>query len=65
MDDVLHEAENCVLTLRDLAIANRITELSREATLAEHSGNTDLFNTLVFEQLKLEKIRREMKHPAH
>jgi len=61
MDEVLIEAENCVFTLRNMAIANRITELSREATLAEHSGNTELFNTLVFEQLKLEKIRREIQ----
>jgi hypothetical protein len=43
-----------------MAIANKITELSREATLAEHSGNTDLFNELTYEQLKLEKIRREL-----
>lgn len=60
MDDVLIDAENCVFTLRNMAIANRITELSREATLAEHSGNTDLFNKLIYEQLKLEKIRREV-----
>jgi len=61
MDEVLIEAENCVFTLRNMAIANRITELSREATLAEHSGNTERFNTLVYEQLKLEKIRRELQ----
>jgi DNA primase len=61
MEEVLIEAENCVFTLRNMAIANRITELSREATLAEHSGNTERFNTLVYEQLKLEKIRRELQ----
>ena len=31
MDNVLHEAENCVFALRNMAIANRIMEISREA----------------------------------
>ncbi|MFN0279942.1 MAG: DNA primase [Pyrinomonadaceae bacterium] len=61
LDDVLHQAENCVFSLRNMAIANRIMEISREATLAEQSGNGVLFNQLTFEQLELEKIRRELQ----
>src|SRR4029079_10345303 len=59
IDNVLHEAESCVFTLRGMAITNRITELSREASLAQQSGDGDRVNTLVLEQLELERIRRE------
>ena len=58
IDDVLHEAENCVFTLRNMSIANRILEISREAAVAERSGNSELFNQLTYEQLELEKIHR-------
>lgn len=61
MDTVLREAENCVFTLRSMAIANRILEISREAALSEQSGDTELFNQLTYEQLELEKIRRELQ----
>ena len=61
IDDVLHQAENCVFSLRNMAIANRIMEISREATLAESANDTELFNQLTFEQLELEKIRRELQ----
>lgn len=61
IDDVLHQAENCVFSLRNMAIANRIMEISREAALAESSGNAELFNQLTFEQLELEKIRRDLQ----
>ncbi len=61
IDDVLHQAENCVFSLRNMAIANRIMEISREATLAESANDAELFNQLTFEQLELEKIRRELQ----
>ena len=61
IDEVLREAENCVFTLRSMAIANRITELSREASLAEQGGNSRRVNDLTVEQLDLEKIRRELQ----
>ncbi|HRI04158.1 MAG TPA: DNA primase [Pyrinomonadaceae bacterium] len=61
MDTVLHEAENCVFALRNMAIANRIMEISREATLAEQSGDAERFNQLTYEQLELEKIRRDLQ----
>ena len=61
IDDVLHQAENCVFSLRNMAIANRIMEISREATLAESANDAELFNQLTFEQLELENIRRELQ----
>ena len=61
LDKVLHDAENCVFSLRNMAIANRIMEISREASIAEQSGDAELFNQLTFEQLELEKIRRELQ----
>lgn len=61
LDDVLTQAENCVFSLRDMAIANRITDVSREASLAEQSGDGELFNRLTYEQLELEKMRRELQ----
>ncbi len=61
IDTALREAEGCVLTLRGLAITNRINELGRDAVLAEQSGDTELFNQLVHEQLELEKIRRSLQ----
>src|SRR5207249_4159288 len=61
IDGVLHDAENCVFALRNMAINNRVMEISREATLAEQSGDTGLFNQLTYEQLELEKIRRSLQ----
>ncbi len=61
IDQTLHEAENCVFTLRNMAISNRILEISREAAAAEQSGDVDLFRELTYEQLELEKIRRELQ----
>jgi len=61
IDDVLHQAENCVFSLRNMAIGNRIMEISRDAVLAESAGDAELFNQLTFEQLELEKIRRDLQ----
>ena len=56
-----HNAENCVFALRNMAIGNRITEISREANHAEQTGDNERFNQLTYEQLELEKIRRELQ----
>src|SRR5262249_29492181 len=61
IDGVLREAENCVFTLRNMAIANRVAEISREAAFAESSGDSKLAGELAYEQLELEKIRRELR----
>ncbi len=61
IDGVLHDAENCVFALRNMAINNRIMEISREATLAETGSDPELFSQLTYEQLELEKIRRSLQ----
>ena len=61
IDTVLGEAENCVFALRNMAIGNRIMEISRQASLAEQAGDHELFNQLTYEQLELEKIRRDLQ----
>ena len=57
----LIQAENCVFALRTMAIANRVTDISREAAIAEQSGDAELFNRLTYEQIELEKIRHELQ----
>ena len=61
---MLRQAEDCVVSLRTMEISNRTTELSRETALAEQAGDLDLVNKLTFEQLELEKIRRELQRRA-
>ncbi len=61
IESVLAEAENCVFALRNMAIGNRIMEISRQASLAEQAGDHELFNQLTYEQLELEKIRRDLQ----
>lgn len=61
IDEALKEAENCIFSLRDMAISNRITEINREAASAEGSGDTARATQLTHEQLELEKIRRDVR----
>ncbi len=58
LDTVFHDAENCILSLRSMAIQNRIQEVSQELLAAEQSGNSDLVNSLVGEQLDLSKMKQ-------
>ncbi len=60
IDEVLHDAENCIFTLRSMAISNRIMEISQELIAAEQSGNTDLVNHFSAEQLDLERLKRAL-----
>jgi len=57
LDGVFHEAENCILSLRSMAIQNRIHEVSQELLAAEQSGDVDQVNSLVSEQLDLSKMK--------
>lgn len=61
IDEVLHEAESCVATLRTMAISNRILEISQELIHAEQSGNTELLNHLVMEQIELARMKRDLQ----
>ncbi len=60
LDDVLHDAENCLITLRRMAIGNRIQETARESILAEQSGDIEALTRLTMEQLSLEKMERDL-----
>ena len=60
IDTVLHDAEKCVITLRLMAISTRIAGISQDALAAEQSGQQELHSRLTYEQLELEKIKREL-----
>jgi DNA primase len=61
IEPVLHEAENCVVSLRLMAIENRIAELLREQTHAEQAGDANLANQLALESIELAKMKREFQ----
>ncbi len=62
IDEVLHDAESCVFTLRSMAISNRILEISQELILAEQSGNSELLGHLVAEQIGLARLKRDLQN---
>jgi hypothetical protein len=61
IEAVLHEAENCVVSLRLMAINNHISELLREQAHAEHAGDVNLANQLARESIELAKMKREFQ----
>lgn len=60
IDNVLHRAENCVFTLRSMAISNRILEVSHELIAAEQTRDTTRINQLVAEHLDLSKMKQHL-----
>jgi hypothetical protein len=60
IDDVLHQAENCVFTLRSMAISNSILEVSHELMAAEQVRDTARVNALVAEHLELSKMKQHL-----
>ncbi len=61
IDEVLTEAENCVATLRSMAIARRILEISQELVFAEQIGDINLRDALVTEQISLARLKRDFE----
>ncbi len=61
IDEVLHEAENCLLTLRSLAISRRIIDVNQELMLAEQRKDADEIGRLVSTQIELARIKRELE----
>ncbi len=61
IDEVLIEAENCLATLRSMAISRRILEISQELAFAEQVGDKELLNGLVVEQIELARMRRDLQ----
>jgi DNA primase len=60
LDGVMHRAENCILTLRSMAIVNRIREVAQETIYAQQAGDQQLVEKLTFEHLDLERIHRHL-----
>jgi DNA primase len=60
LDDVFHDAENCLFSLRSMAIQNRIHEVSQDLLAAEQTGDTELVNSLVLEHLDLSKMKHSL-----
>jgi len=58
IDEVLHDAENCIFTLRSMAISNRLLEISQELIAAEIDQNTGLVAGLVQEHLDLSRMKQ-------
>jgi DNA primase len=61
IDEVLLEAENCVATLRAMAISNRILEISQELVHAEQIQDFDLRDQLVVKQIELARMKRDFE----
>ncbi|MDM7921408.1 MAG: toprim domain-containing protein, partial [Pyrinomonadaceae bacterium] len=60
LDDVFHRSENCILTLRTMAISNRSIEISQEMIAAEQAGNHELAHSLALEQLDLARMKHDL-----
>ncbi len=62
IDEVLIEAENCVATLRGMAISSRILDISQELVYAEQNGDIVRRDALVMEQIELARIKRDLEN---
>jgi DNA primase len=58
IDDVFHDAENCIFTLRAMAIENRINDVNRDLIAAEQARDEIAMTELVGEQIELAQIKR-------
>ncbi len=64
IDEVLREAESCVVGLREMAISRRILDISQELILAEQKGDNELLGHLVTEQINLARMKRGLEKRA-
>jgi len=60
VDHVLHEAENCVFTLRSMAISNRLFAVTQDLIAAEQAQDSAGVGRLVAEKIKLGKIELDL-----
>ncbi len=61
IDEVLNEAENCVASLRGMAISRRILDISQELVFAEQNNDITLRDELVMEQIDLARLKRDLE----
>jgi DNA primase len=62
IDEVLREAEGCVIALRSMAMSRRILEISQEMVFAEQSGDFALRDSLVVEQIDLARLKHNLEN---
>ncbi len=62
IDEVLREAEGCVIALRSMAISRRILEISQEMVFAEQSGDFARRDSLVVEQIDLARLKHSLEN---
>ncbi|QYO65883.1 DNA primase [Leptolyngbya sp. 7M] len=60
IDEVFHKAENCVFSLRSMAISNRILEISQEVIAAERDNDQNKLRDLIAEQLDLARMKHDL-----
>ena len=61
IDQVLHDAENCVFTLRFMALENRTNAVTQELIHAEQTGDLALVGRLAMEKMELGKIELQLR----
>jgi DNA primase len=61
IDEVLAEAERCFITLRLMAISNKIAEISQELLSVEQSGDFELLGRLSNEHIELGRMKRGLE----
>jgi len=60
IDEVLHDAENCVLSLRSMAIQTRLHQVSQDLLAAERGADPDAVGHLVAEHLELSRLKQSL-----
>ena len=60
LDNVIHDAENCIFSLRSMAIQTRLHDVSQELLAAEQVGDSEVVNQLVSEHLELSKMKQSL-----
>jgi DNA primase len=60
LDDYLSKAENCVVSLRQMAIDRRLRDIRDELVRAEQNGENERFSNLLTEQRDLGRLRNEL-----
>jgi hypothetical protein len=60
IDEVLMKAENCVITLRQMAIERRLRQIFDELKQAEQAGETERLYALISEQHELSKLKNDL-----
>ena len=61
LDDILHEAEKQLISLRKIALDERTVEVNRKLHIAEQNSDIDLMAEVAEEQIRLAKLKRQLQ----